>query len=81
MRPKLTTVKPMQTAIVKPTLRSSATRKVASAKDASTARQLFRTERSRKDAEALTLAALADSLYPECASGVVFRYSHEAVLQ
>ena len=63
MRPKLTTVKPMQTAIVKPTLRSSATRKVASAKDASTARQLFRTERSRKDAEALTLAALADSLY------------------
>jgi len=74
----------MQTAnmaIEKPKLRSSATRKVASAKDSSTARQLFRTERSRKDAEALTLAALADSVYQECASGVVFHYSHETVLQ
>jgi len=50
MPPKLTTVKPIQIAdmaIVKPNFRSSATRKVASAKDASTARQLFRTERSR----------------------------------
>jgi len=64
--------------IVKPKLRAAAIRKLP-AKEAHAARQLFNTERSKSDMEAFTLADITDAVYPECSSGVVFRYSHEGV--
>lgn len=81
IRPTLTSLQPLRSAdmlIVKPKLRAAAIRKLP-AKEAHAARQLFNTERSKSDMEAFTLADITDAVYPECSSGVVFRYSHEGV--
>jgi len=79
IRPTMTDLKPMRAEdmiVVKPKLRPKGTRR-ASAKEAHAVRRLFKTERSKVDAEPLTLNAITDAVYPECSDGVVFRYSHE----
>ena len=65
--------------VLKPKLQPKDTCRV-SAKDAHAALRLFKTERSMTDSEALTLDAITDAVYPDCSSGVVFRYSFNGVV-